>query len=83
LLAPLTIWPAQTAFWAWTAVQAMSLAAVLWLTWRLIGKRLPPRAWWWVGAATLASATVFWHFFFGHATVAGGVAIDGVCAATG
>jgi hypothetical protein len=66
LLAPVATWPVRVAFWVWTAVQAISLAAVLWMTRRLVGERLPPRAWRWIGAVTLASPAVFWHFFFGQ-----------------
>ncbi len=64
LFAPLALLPARAAFWAWTAVQAASLAVILVLTRRLLHGRLSARAWRFVVAGTLASATVYWHFVY-------------------
>jgi hypothetical protein len=64
LFAPLALLPSRAAYWVWTAVQAISLAAILALTRRLLRERLSARAWRFVAAGTLASATVYWHFVY-------------------
>ncbi len=66
LLTPLVMLPPRPAFWAWVAVQVVSLAAILWLTRRLLKGRLSQRGWRFLCAGVLASAPVFWHFAFAH-----------------
>ena len=62
------VWaPPRVAFWAWTTVQAISLAAVLLLTRVLLQGRLSTRAWWFFGAGVVASQAIFYHFWFGQA----------------
>jgi len=56
LLAP------RPAFWTAAAVQAAGLAAILWLTRRLLRGRLGARGWLYVCTGVLASEAVFWHF---------------------
>jgi hypothetical protein len=54
----------QTGFYAWVVVEALCLVWLLWLTRRLLGARLSARGFFFVCAATLMSAAVFWHFFY-------------------
>ena len=54
------------AFALWGGVQAASLCVILWLTRLLLGDRLSLRGWRFLCAAVLASAPVFWHFYFSH-----------------
>jgi hypothetical protein len=63
-LAPLAALGPVAAFWGWVMIQAGSLAVVLWLTCRLLGNRLTPRARWFVVTLTVASTPVYWHFYF-------------------
>jgi hypothetical protein len=62
LFAPFALLPPRVAFWVWVAVETASLAAILWMTRRLLSGRLTTRAWWFVMAATLSSSSVYWHF---------------------
>jgi hypothetical protein len=64
LLMPLAMLPARVAFWIWVVVQVGSVAAILWLTWKLLCERLSRRGWGWVCVVALASETVYAHFFF-------------------
>jgi hypothetical protein len=64
MFAPLALLPARVAFAAWLAVQVASLCVILWLTRRLLGERLTPRGFRFVCAATVASAAVYWHFYY-------------------
>lgn len=66
LLTPLVMLPPRPAFWVWVAVQAGSLAAILWLTRHLLNGQLTQRGWRFLCAGALASAPVFWHFAFAH-----------------
>jgi glycosyl transferase family 87 len=52
------------AFWAWVILEVFSLVCVLALTWWLLGNRLSVPAHWLVCGAAIASAPVYWHFFF-------------------
>jgi Glycosyltransferase family 87 len=54
----------QHAFWAWAGAQAVCLGVILWRTRQLLGARLSSRAWRFVCAAALSSATVYWHFYY-------------------
>ncbi len=53
-----------TAFWAWVALEIFSLGCVLVLTWRLLADRLSVPMRCLVCATAIASAPVYWHFFF-------------------
>src|SRR5512136_1761535 len=64
LFAPFALLPPRVAFWVWVAVETASLAAILWLTRRLLSGRLTTRAWWFVMAATLSSSSIYWHFLY-------------------
>ena len=57
----------RVAFWGWTAWQAVSLAAVLGLTWVLLRGRLSARGWWFFCAGVISSQAVYYHFRFGQA----------------
>ncbi len=57
----------QVAFAGWTALQAVSLAAVLGLTWRLLRGQLSARGWWFFCAGVISSQAVYYHFRFGQA----------------
>lgn len=67
LFSPLAALPPRPAFAVWLVIQVSSLAAVLWLTRRLLSEQLSRRGWRFVYAATIASLPVFWHFYFSQA----------------
>lgn len=62
LMAPVALMPPKPAFAVWLTGEIVCLAVILWLTHRLVGGRMGRRAWWFVVAGVLVSATVFWHF---------------------
>jgi hypothetical protein len=62
--APLAAMPPRTAFWAWTLLQAACLGYVLAATWEQTSSRLSRQARMLVCGAIVASAPVYWHFFF-------------------
>ncbi len=64
LFAPFARLSPAAAFWAWVVLEIFSLGCVLALTWRLLGNQLSLPARWLVCGAAIASAPVYWHFFF-------------------
>jgi hypothetical protein len=66
LFTPLALLEPRPAFWTWVSVQAASLAAILWLTWRLLGERLSARGRLFLCVGVVASAPVYAHFVFSH-----------------
>jgi len=62
--APFAMLPPWGAFWAWTALEILSLGCLLLLSWRLTASRLSAQARRLVCAGIVASAPVYWHFFF-------------------
>ena len=64
LFAPLESLPLGAAFGVWVGLEIASLVAVLWLTRRLLEGRLSARGWRFVCAGTLASASLYHHFYF-------------------
>jgi hypothetical protein len=64
IFAPFALLPPVAAFLAWVMLEMFSLGWILVLTWRLSANRLSLPARWLVCAATIASAPVYWHFFF-------------------
>ena len=64
LFAPFVLLPVRGAFWVWVAMEAASLAVILWLTRVLLRDRLSRRGWWFVCAAAVSSSAVFWNFHF-------------------
>jgi hypothetical protein len=64
LFAPFAWLPPAGAFIAWTLVQALALAAILWQTKRLLAGRLSDRAWRFVCCGVISSHPVYWHFCF-------------------
>jgi hypothetical protein len=55
-----------TAFWFWTALEALSLVFVLVACWRLIGGRLAAHEWVLATGLTVCSLPVFANFWFGQ-----------------
>jgi len=64
LFMPLAALSPRAAFAIWVAVEIGSLAAVLWLTWKLLRGRLSPRGWLFVAALTIISRTVLYQLLF-------------------
>jgi hypothetical protein len=64
LFAPFAALPPRAAFWAWTLSEILSLGCILGLTWRLTASRLSARVRRLMCAGIIASAPVYWHFFF-------------------
>lgn len=64
VFAPLALLPVDGAFWCWVGCQTICLGVILWLTRRLLATRLSPRGWWFVCAAAVCSAAVYWHYYF-------------------
>jgi hypothetical protein len=64
MFAPFAALPPRAAFWAWVSFEILSLGCILVLTWRLTASRLSARARRLVCAGIIASAPVYWHFFF-------------------
>jgi hypothetical protein len=64
IFAPFALLPPVAAFWGWVMLEMLSLGSILMLTWRLLADRLslPMRCL--VCGAAIASAPVYWHFFF-------------------
>ena len=69
--------PPRAAFWAWTIMQVISLAAILLLTRVLLQGRLSVRAWWFTCAGVVVSEAVFYHFWFGQTQLLLGALILG------
>jgi len=61
---PFALLPPVAAFWAWVMLEVLSLGLILVLTWRLLADRLSLPLRRLVSAAVIASAPVYWHFFF-------------------
>jgi hypothetical protein len=64
IFVPFAMLPPRAAFWAWTALEVLSLGSMLVLTWRLTASRLSARTRRLLCAGIIASAPVYWHFFF-------------------
>jgi Glycosyltransferase family 87 len=64
IFAPFALLPPVAAFWAWVVLEILSLGCVLSLMWRLLSNRLSLSVRWLVCAVAIASAPVYWHFFF-------------------
>lgn len=64
IFAPFAVLPPRAAFWAWVLVEVASLGCILRLTWQLTASRLSVRVRRLVCAGIIASAPVYWHFFF-------------------
>jgi hypothetical protein len=64
IFAPFALLPPIEAFWAWAVLEIFSLGWILMLTWRLSANRLSLPVRWLVCGAVIASAPVYWHFFF-------------------
>jgi hypothetical protein len=64
VFAPFAALPPRAAFWAWTLLETVCLAYVLVQTWQLTSSRLSAPAQMLVCGAIMASAPVYWHFFF-------------------
>ena len=64
VFAPFAALPPRPAFWVWTLLQAVSLGYVLVLAWQLTASRLSAQARRLVCAGIIASAPVYWHFYF-------------------
>ncbi len=56
--------PPRAAFWAWTLLEVVCLSCVLMQTWQWTSSRLSPQARMLVCGAIVASAPMYWHFFF-------------------
>jgi hypothetical protein len=67
MFAALAALPPRTAFAVWVALELISLVAVLWLTFRLLGERLSSRGRLFVVALTIASQCVMYHLLFSQA----------------
>ncbi len=63
MFTPVAVLRPELGFWIWVGIEAVALAAILWLVWRLLGSRLSPRGWLIVVAAVLSSDAVYWHFY--------------------
>ncbi len=64
LFAPLAVLSPSLAFAIWVAVEIGCLAAILWLTRRLLGERLSTRGWLFVIALAVSSRTVSYNLYF-------------------
>jgi hypothetical protein len=64
IFAPFAALPPHAAFWAWTSLEMVCLGYVLLATWQLMSSRLSVPARMVVCGAIVASAPVYWHFFF-------------------
>jgi len=56
--------PARSAFAVWVGFEVVCLAWILWLTCRQLRGQLTPRAARFVWLGALASAPVYWHFYY-------------------
>jgi hypothetical protein len=64
LFAPFAALPPRAAFWLWTLLETVCLGYVLMQTWQWTSSRLSAQARMVVCGAIMASAPVYWHFFF-------------------
>ena len=64
VFAPFAALPPRAAFWGWVLLEIISLGCVLALTWRLTASRLSAPVRRLVCAGIIASAPVYWHFYF-------------------
>jgi hypothetical protein len=64
IFAPFAALPPRAAFWLWTLLESICLGYVLAATWQLTSSRLSAPARMLVCGAIVASAPVYWHFFF-------------------
>jgi len=64
IFAPLALLPPIAAFWTWVILEMFCLGWILMLTWRLSADRLSLPAKWLACGVVIASAPVYWHFFF-------------------
>lgn len=64
LFAPLAALPPRVAFGIWVALEIDCLAVILWLTRRLLGKRLSPRGWLFVVVLATISEPVTHNLYF-------------------
>lgn len=67
MFAALSALPPRAAFAIWAALELISLAAVLWLTYWLLGQRLSSRGRLFVAALTIVSPCVMYHLLFSQA----------------
>jgi hypothetical protein len=51
-------------FACWVFVEICCLVVILWQTRQLLGSRLTKRGWWFVCAAAVTSAPVYWHLHY-------------------
>jgi alpha-1,2-mannosyltransferase len=64
IFAPFALLAPGPAFWTWVILEMFSLVWILVFTWRLLANRLSVSMRCAVCAAAVASAPVYWHFFF-------------------
>jgi hypothetical protein len=64
VFAPFAALPPRAAFWAWALLEIVSVGCVLTLTWRMAASRLSAPMRRLVCAGLIASAPVYWHFYF-------------------
>jgi len=64
MFAPIAALPPRAAFWAWTLVEMVCLGYVLVATWQSTSSELSAPARMLVCGTIVASAPVYWHFFF-------------------
>ncbi len=64
VFAPFALLPPVIAFWSWVMLEMLCLGSILVLMWRLLADRLSVPMRCIVCATAVASATVYWHFFF-------------------
>jgi hypothetical protein len=64
MFAPFAALPPRAAFWAWTLLEVVSLGYILMQVWRATSLQLSAQARMLVCGAIIASAPVYWHFFF-------------------
>lgn len=67
LFLPVALLSPPVAFGAWVIAQAVCLGVILWLTRAILQPRLSPRGWRFVCAGAIASAPVYWHFYYSQA----------------
>jgi hypothetical protein len=66
MFAPWALLPPRLAFAGWVVLELICLAAILWLTRRLLNGRLSKRGWRLACLGTLASLPVLYHFCFSN-----------------
>jgi hypothetical protein len=64
IFTPFAAMPPRAAFWAWTLLEVVCLGYVLMQTWQWTSSRLSPQPRMLVCGAIVASAPMYWHFYF-------------------